>query len=363
MRGQIDPHVSMFSYIDLEQRVPQDHPIRKIRRVVDKALKAMESDFEGLYATAGRPSIPPERLLRALMLQILYSIRSERQLVERIDYDLLFRWFVGMGIDDPVWNHSTFTKNRDRLLCSRIAQRLFDEIKKQAYARHLLSRDHFSVDGTLIDASASMKSFVVKTPEGKTASDDSNDNPPSSGRNAPVDFKGEKRSNKTHASTTDPDARLFKKSAGSASRLCMMGHILIENRNGFIVEATVSEAGTSQEWDAAIGMINKQSLRPGQTCGADKGYDVKRFVNRCREQKMTPHVAARFSGSAVDARTTSKAGYALSAIKRKLVEEPFGWMKNIGTIRKLKHRGLPKADCVFLMNSAMYNVVRMKAFL
>lgn len=359
MRGETDPQAAMFSYIDLEQRVPSDHPIRKIRRVIDKALKAMEADLEARYSSNGRPSVPPEQLLRAQFLQIIYSIRSERQLVERIDYDLLFRWFVGLGIDDPVWNHSTFTKNRDRLLCTEIAQRLFDEIKSQAYARRLMSRDHFSVDGTLIDASASMKSFVPKEkPEDDNGS--STNNPGSgTGRNADVDFKGKKRSNDTHSSTTDPDARLYRKSPGQPSRLCMMGHIMTENRNGFIVEATVTTAGTSKEWDAALEMIDKQSIRPGQTVGADKGYDTKRFVEGARELGMTPHVAAKASRGAVDGRTTKTKGYEMSQRKRKRVEEPFGWMKNVGGIRKLLHRGLEKANCIFVMNAAAFNTVRL----
>jgi len=357
MRGETDSQAAMFSYIDLEERVPADHPIRKIRCVVDKALKAMEADLDVLYASDGRPSVPPEQLLRAQLLQIIYTIRSERQLVERIDYDLLFRWFVGLGIDEPVWNHSTFTKNRDRVLCSDIAQRLFDEIKNQAYAKRLLSRDHFSVDGTLIDASASMKSFVPKE-KPESGSEHSN-NKPGGGRNADVDFKGQKRTNETHESTTDPDSRLYRKSQGQPSRLCMMGHIMTENRNGFIVEAKVTTAGTSQEWDAALEMIEKQSMRPGQTVGADKGNDTKRFVSGARELGMTPHVAAKASRGAIDGRTINSKGYEISQRKRKRVEEPFGWMKNVGGIRKLFHQGLEKGNCIFVMNAAAFNVVRL----
>lgn len=365
MRGQADPQTSMFSYISLDERIPSSHPIRKIRQVVDVALDAMESDFQTLYSDNGRPSIPPERLLRAQMLQILFSIRSERQLVERIDYDMMFRWFVGMDLDEPVWNHSTFTKNRDRLLCTSIAQRLFEEINRQAYAKQLLSRDHFSVDGTLIDASASMKSFVPKAEQGK---DESNGGSPPGGsgptrRNEEVDFRGQKRSNKTHASTTDPDARLLRKSQGSASRRCMMGHILIENRSGMIVDAMVTEANTAKEWDAGLEMLDKLPIRPGQTVGGDRGYDVKRFVDGCRELNVTAHVAMRSANSAIDERTSSKAGYRISIIKRKRVEEPFGWMKNVGTIRKLLHRGIDKASAIFLLNSAMFNVTRMKTLM
>lgn len=359
MRGRIDPQTIMFSYVDLEQRVPKDHPIRKIRATVDKALKAMEQDIDAVYALDGRPSIPPEQLLRALLLQILYTIRSERQLVERLDYDLLFRWFVGLGIEEPVWNHSSFTKNRDRLLCEQIAQRLFDEIKSQAYARHLLSRDHFSLDGTLIDASASMKSFVLK-PEYRNKNDDTDNDAGGSGRNAQSNWHGKRRSNETHASTTDPDARLFRKGPGKESRLCVMGHLLTENRNGLIVQACVTPAGTSQEWEAGLQMLTELSVRPGQTVGADKGYDVKRFVQGCREISVTPHVAARRARSAVDGRTTNTPGYRVSQQKRKRVEEPNGWMKDIGQMRKLLHRGLDKIRPIYLMNAAAYNLTRMK---
>jgi transposase len=348
----------MFSYVDLESRVPEAHPIRKIRRVVDKALKAVSPEFDQYYSEFGRVSIPPEMLLRAQFLQIFYSIRSERQLVERIDYDLLFRGFVGMGIDDPVWNHSTFSKNRDRVLSTSIAERLFEEIKKQAYAKRLMSRDHFSVDGTLIDASASMKSFVPKDPPAKKT----NDQDGSSGkrqRNAEADFKNQKRSNETHQSTTDTDARLFKKSAGSGARLCMMGHIVTENRNGMIVEATVTKAGTSQEWNAGLEMLGKLSKRPGRTVGADKGYDTKRFVQGCRDLKFTAHVAARKARSAVDARTTSTPAYQVSQVKRKRVEEPFGWMKTVGSIRKSAYRGLDKTRAVMLLNCSAFNIIRM----
>lgn len=358
MRGQSNPQPGMFSYIDTESRIPATHPIRKIRTIVDEAIKAIEPDIEVRYAAVGRPSIPPEQLLRALYLQIFYSIRSERLLVERIDYDLLFRWFVGLDMDEAVWNHSTFSKNRDRLLCADIAQRLFDEIKTQAYARQLMSRDHFSVDGTLLDASASMKSFVPKNPSEEDKGNGSDERPGGS-RNADVDFKGQKRSNATHASTTDPDARLFRKGAGQSSRLCMMGHILTENRNGMIIEACVTTAGTSQEWDAGLHLLDQQSTRPGQTVGADKGYDVRRFVDGVRELQFTPHVAAKVKGSAVDGRTTETEGYKISQIKRKRVEEPFGWMKTVGTVRKLLHRGLSNASTVFLMNASAFNVIRM----
>ncbi|OED35901.1 transposase [Chromatiales bacterium (ex Bugula neritina AB1)] len=357
MRGEIDPQQSMFSYVDIEDRIPATHPIRDIRAVIDRAIAAIESDIDEQYSSLGRPSIPPEQLLRALYLQIFYSVRSERLLVDRIEYDLLFRWFVGLGIDDPVWSHSTFSKNRDRVLTEHIAQRLFDEVKRQAYAKQLMSRDHFSVDGTLMDACASMKSFVPKQTDPDKSDSDKNDSDGGS-RNEDVDFRGQKRRNDTHESSTDPDARLFRKGAGQSSRLCMMGHILIENRNGMIVEACVTTAGTSQEWEAALVMLDKQSVRPKQTVGADKGYDVKRFVDEVRDKSYTPHVAARTRGSAVDERTTGTEGYKISQRKRKRVEEPFGWMKTIGTIRKLAHRGLSKVSTTFLMNSTAFNIRR-----
>jgi len=359
MRGHGNPQASMFSYISLEERVPQAHPIRKIRRVVDKALKVLEPEFAGLYAQNGRPSIPPEHLLRALLLQILYSIRSERQLVERIDYDLLFRWFVGLSIDDPVWNHSTFTKNRDRLLSPEIARRLFEQVRRQAYAKQLLSRDHFSIDGTLIDASASMKSFVPRD----TPTPDKDDCPGAGGRNKDVDFRGEKRSNKTHASRTDPDAQLYRKGQAQSSRLCMMGHITIENRNGLIVETELTQANGYAEREAGLSMLDRLSKRPKRTVGADKGYDTKDFVASCRERGITPHVAAKHKYPAIDKRTTGTPGYTISQRIRKRVEEPFGWMKTVGTLRKLKHRGTVKATTTLLMNATMFNVVRMEALL
>ena len=356
MRGLIDPQKSMFSYVDIEQRIPTAHPIREIRVVIDRAIEAIEPDIAACYAVRGRPSIPPEQLLRALYLQIFYTIRSERQLVERIEYDLLFRWFVGLGIDETAWDHSTFSKNRDRLLNEDIVSGLFEQVKAQAYAHNLMSRDHFSVDGTLIDASASMKSFVPRQQQPKDNNDDEDGT--STSRNSDVDFKGQKRSNATHASTTDADARLYRKGAGQSSRLCMMGHILTENRNGLIVQACVTTAGTSQEWDAGLELLDQQSMRPGQTVGADKGYDVGRFVDGLRQMSITPHVAAKVKGSNIDGRTTQTPGYEISQLKRKRVEEPFGWMKTVGGIRKLVHRGLSKANTIFTMNATAFNVVR-----
>ena len=289
MRGEADPQPSMFSYIDLESRIPKKHPIRKIRRIVDEALPALEPAFERTYSDRGRPSIPPEQLIRALLLQIFFTIRSERQLMERIDYDLLFRWFVGLGMDEVVWNHSVFSKNRDRLLAYDVDELLFEAIKKQGYAKRLLSRDHFTVDGTLIEACASLKSFKPKDQD-----DDSND-----GEN----FHGHKRSNETHESTTDPDSRLFRKGLGKEAKLNYMGHVVTENRNGLIVEAKVTQAATSQEWDAGVELLERQSKAGHQTVGADKGYDVGRFVEPCRELGITPHVAAKEKRSRLDGRS------------------------------------------------------------
>lgn len=349
MRGEINPQPEMFSYVDLETRIPAKHPIRKIRRIVDEALSELEPAFEQMYSDRGRPSIPPEQLLRALLLQILFTIRSERLLMERIDYDLLFRWFVGLGIDETVWNHSVFSKNRDRLMACDVDELLFEAIKKQAYAKKLLSRDHFTVDGTLIEACASMKSFK---PKDRSGDDDDGEN-----------FHGQKRSNDTHESTTDPDSRSYRKGPGKEAKLTYMGHILTENRNGLIVGATVTEAGGRQEWIAATELLSRQSIRPRQTVGADKGYDVGPFVDSCREMAITPHVAARKAGSRIDDRTTRHEGYEVSQRKRKQVEQPFGWMKTYGLMRKLRHRGQDTVDWLFRLTATAYNITRLKALM
>ncbi len=348
MRGEIAPQPEMFSYVDLESRIPMSHPIRKIRHIVDEALIELEPTFAEMYSDRGRPSIPPEQLLRALLLQILFTIRSERLLMERIDYDLLFRWFVGLGIDDAVWNHSVFSKNRDRLMGYGVDELLFEAIKKQGYAKKLLSRDHFTVDGTLIEACASIKSFKPKDGSG---GDDDGEN-----------FHGQKRSNETHASTTDPDSRLYRKGKGKEAKLNYMGHILTENRNGLIVGTSVSEAGTSQEWTEAIELLAEQSVRPGQTVGADKGYDVSNFVDPCRDLGFTPHVAAR-KYSRIDQRTMRHAGYEISQRKRKRVEEPFGWMKTYGLLKKLRHRGRENVDWLFRLTATAYNITRLKGLM
>ena len=348
MRGEPDAQASLFSYVDLEQRIPKQHPIRKVRKMVDNALADMDGAFDEMYSVVGRPSIPPEQLIRALLLQILFTIRSERQLMERLDYDLMFRWFVGLQMDDPVWNHSVFSKNRDRLLLHDIDELFFNAIKQQAKAKKLMSQEHFSVDGTLVDACASMKSFKPK--EGSEDHDDD-------------DFHGQKRSNETHASTTDPDAKLFRKGKGKESKLCHMGHLLTENRNGLIVGAIVTEAGTAQEWDAGIDLLANLGARPGMSVGADKGYDTAEFVEGCRGLNITPHVAAKKSGSAIDGRTTRTKGYGISQAKRKRIEECFGWMKDIGLMRKLRHVGREKMGWLFRFTAAAYNITRLRGLL
>lgn len=335
----------MFSYIDLECRIPKQHPIRKIRRIVDEALAELEPAFEQMYSERGRPSIPPEQLIRALLLQILFTIRSERQLMERIDYDLLFRWFVGLRMDDPVWNYSVFSKNRDRLMSFGIDELLFEAIKKQGYAKKLLSRDHFSVDGTLLEACASLKSYRPKD----GSDDDDGEN-----------FHGQKRSNETHRSTTDPDSRMFRKSPGKEAKLSYMGHVLTENRNGLIVDTAVTEAATRQEWEAGLELLGRLPRRRGRTVGGDKGYDVAQFVDGCRDLGVTPHVAAKVRYSRLDGRTTQHRGYEISQRKRKRVEEPFGWMKTYGLMRKLRHRGQGNVAWLFRFTATAYNIVRMQ---
>src|SRR6478672_7005823 len=325
MRGSDQHSGSLFSYVDLEARVPKDHPLRAIRDIVNDALSELSSDFAVLYAPLGRPSIPPEKLLRATLLQAFYSIRSERQLMERLEFDLLFRWFVGLGIDDPAWDHSVFSKNRDRLLEGNIAARFLSAVLAQPRVKRLLSTDHFSVDGTLIEAWASMKSFKPT---------DGPNEPPADGggRNQEADFHGQRRSNETHASTTDPDARLYRKGPGKEAKLCFMGHALMENRNGLIVDACLTEANGHAERIAALHMIEPRADRPRAiTLGADKAYDVEDFINELRSMNATPHVAQNANGrsSAIDSRTTRQAGYAISQRIRKRIEEAFGWIKMV----------------------------------
>ena len=358
MRGSDKRPGSLFSYVDLETRVRRDHPLRAIRELVDAALEALTVDFSGLYSGMGRPSIPPEMLLRAMLLQAFYSIRSERQLMERLEFDLLFRWFVGLGVDDPAWDHSTFSKNRDRLLEGEIAARFLSAVLAQPRVKRLLSTDHFSVDGTLIEAWASMKSFKPK------ASGEFGEPPPpaSGGRNAEVDFKGQKRSNETHQSTTDPEARLYRKGSGMEARLAYLGHTLMENRSGLIVEACLTQADGHAERIAALAMIEPRADRPRAiTVGGDKAYDTQDFVNELRSMKVTPHVAQNANGrrSAIDGRTTRHAGYGISQRIRKRIEEGFGWIKTVAAQRKTRFRGRRRVEWAFTFAAAAYNLVRL----
>jgi transposase len=358
MRGEDQRSEGLFSYVRLETRIPADHPLRAIRELVDAALAELSRAFDKLYAREGRPSIPPERLLRALLLQAFYTVRSERQLMEQLDYNLLFRWFVGLSADDPVWDATVFCKNRDRLLDGDIAAKFMTGVLNLPQTRKLLSSEHFSVDGTLIEAWASMKSFVPKD----------GGEPPSGtgggGRNAERDFHGEKRKNDTHSSTTDPDARLFRKGAGKEAKLCHMGHLLTENRNGLIVDARLTAANGTAERTTALAMI-ADNAGPGSTVGGDKNYDTADFVAGCRERGCTPHVSQNDTNrrSAIDARTTRHPGYRISTIKRKRIEECFGWMKTVGGLRKTRHRGRGLVEWFFVLTATAYNLVRIPKLL
>jgi transposase len=348
----------MFSYVSLEARIPPDHPLRPMRAMVDQALGSISSGFSGLYAKTGRPSIPPERLLRALLVQIFFSVRSERQLMEQLEYNLLYRWFVGLGMDDPVWDPTTFGKNRDRLLEGDVARAFFEAVLEQAAEKDLLSSDHFSVDGTLIEAWASHKSFQPKK-NGKDS------DPPRSGggsRNATVSFHGEKRLNDTHESTTDPEARLFRK-GGKESKLSYMGHALTENRHGLVVDARLTQATGYAEREAALSMLESVPGNHSITLGADKGYDTSDFVAGCRSLGVTPHVAqnTKNRSSRIDGRTTRHGGYGTSQRRRKQIEEVFGWMKTIGLMRKVRHRGRDKIEWVYTFTAAAYNLVRLRS--
>ena len=358
MRGTDSRQEGMFSYVSPESRIPTNHPLRPIRAIVAEALAQMDRKLETLYSQNGRPSIAPERLIRALLLQVLYTIRSERLLVEQLEYNLLFRWFVGLSVDEPVWDHSTFSKNRDRLFGADIARDLFESIIAQARATDLLSDEHFSVDGTLIQAWASHRSYRPK--------DDSDDPPGGGGRNQARDFHGESRTNDTHASTTDPQARLYRKSPGERAKLCYMGHAVSENRHGLVVEVQVSEANGLAERSTAVQMIEALSGERLCTFAADKAYDTHGFVAQMRNIQATPHVAQnteRRGGSAIDARTTRHAGYALSLRARKLIEEAFGWGKDIGLLRRPKFRGRDKMEYAALLTFTGYNLVRMRNLL
>jgi len=379
VRGQDNRSGSLFSYVDLEQRVRSDHPLRTIRTVVNEALASLDGRFGEIYSEIGRPSIPPEQLLRAeltrgprprsgkgwaaegMLLQAFYSVRSERQLMERLDFDLLFRWFVGLGIDDPVWDASTFSKNRDRLLDGSVAAAFLSAVLSIPRVKRLLSQDHFSVDGTLIQAWASMKSF---RPKDGTPGDPPE--PPGGGRNGEVDFHGQRLSNDTHRSTTDPEARLYRKGRGREAKLCFMGHLLMENRNGLIVDGCVTEANGHAERTAALAMIEKRADRPRRvTLGADKGYDAEDFANELRSMNVTPHIARNTAGrrSAIDERTTRHPGYAVSQRIRKRIEEGFGWGKEFGLLRRIRVRGRERIDMAFTFSAAACNLVRLPKLL
>ncbi len=389
MRGSDDQNGFLFSYVNLDERIPARHPLRKIREVVNVALATLDADFDRLYAGEGRPSIAPERLLRASLVQILFSVRSERQLMEQLQYNLLFRWFVGLGIDDPVWVPTVFSKNRDRLLNTDIARKFLAAILAHEKVAPLLSDDHFSVDGTLVEAWASFKSFRPKSPPDSVPPPDKGDGPPEApgstddtqakdsamqptettderiGRNVERDWRGKTWSNATHASVTDPHARLFRKGKGKPAQLCYMGHALMENRHGFIVETELTHADGYAERAAALTMVNRHL--PGSTrrvtLGADKGYDDSGFVATLREMCVSPHIAAKSKGSAIDGRTTRHAGYAVSQRKRKQVEEPFGWGKTVGQIAKTMLRGVADVGAQFTLNMAAFNLAKLPRLL
>ena len=346
----------MFSYISPEQRVRKDHPLRPIRTMVDQALKQLSPEFNKMYSKVGRPSIPPEQLLRALLLQMLYSVRSERLLVEEIDYNILFRWFVGLNLDDEVWDATVFTKNRDRLLEAEVAKEFLSLVVEQARGKGWASDEHFTVDGSLLEAWASTKSFQPKNKKKGSL-------PPDDPGNPTVDYRGEKRSNATHESKSDPEAQMARKGPGKEAKLSYSGNLLVENRNGLIVSSLVWEATGTAERDAAMAMLQEVPGTGRVTVGGDKGFDTAEFVRECRNLGVTPHVAqnlARRGGSAIDGRTTQSAGYRISQKKRKRIEECFGWLKTIALLRKVRHRGTLKVDWIFTFACAAYNLVRMR---
>jgi transposase len=354
MRGHDEQTGHMFSYLSPEERVPTDHPLRAIRKMTDRILAKLSPKFTRMYSTMGRPSIAPEKLLRALLLQVLYTVRSERMLMEQLEYNLLFRWFVGLNMDDPVWVPTVFSKNRDRLLAADVAALFFQQVLEEAKVQALISDEHFTVDGTLLEAWASLKSFkavdVTEAP------------PPDDPGNPTVDFHGETRTNATHASTTDPDARLARKGAGKEAKLSYTGHVLMENRNGLVVDATVRLATGTAEREAAVDMAAQIAGVGRVTVGADKNYDTAALVEQFRSLNVTPHVAQnnKHRQSAIDERTTRHPGYGISQTKRKRVEEIFGWLKTVGGFRKLRHRGLERVDWMFTFGVAAYNLVRIR---
>lgn len=366
MRGSDERTGSLFSYVDLEARVRRDHPLRPIREIANAALADLSEDFAALYPPKlGRPSIPPERLLRAMLLQAFYGIRSERQLMERMEFDLLFRWFVGLGVDDAAWDHSSFSKNRDRLLAGEIAGKFLRAVLAQPRVKRLMSSDHFSVDGTLIEAWASLKSFRAK--------DGGDNDPQGPGRNAERGFHKEKRSNETHRSTTDPEARLYRKGNGQPAKLCYMGHALMENRHGLAVDGLVTQATGTAEREATLAMLDRRPRRR-ITLGADKAYDVRGFIGDLRNRHVTPHIAvdghvrstaktSKPRATAIDGRTTHHSGYAVSQRCRKRIEEIFGWAKSAAGLAKVKLRGRARVETVFTLASAAYNLIRLPKLL
>ena len=354
MRGTDQQQIHVFSYISPEQRVRRDHPLRPIRTMVDEILKQLSPQFQKMYAKVGRPSIPPEQLLRAQLLQMLYSVRSERLLMEEMDYNILFRWFVGLNLDDSVWDATVFTKNRDRLLEAEVAKEFLARVVGQAREKGWTSDEHFTVDGTLLEAWASVKSFQPK---------DKKNEPPEDPGNPTVNFRGEKRSNQTHESNSDPEALLARKGPGKEAKLSYSGNLLVENRNGLIVSSLVWEATGTAERDAAMAMLQDVPGSKRVTVGGDKGFDTAEFVRECRNMCVTPHVAqnlGRRGGSSIDDRTTRHAGYGISQKKRKRIEECFGWLKTIALLRKVRHRGTLKVDWMFTFACAAYNLVRMR---
>jgi transposase len=359
MRGKKENQIEMFSYVMMEDRVPKSHPLRTLKVHVDSILTKLSKDFDGLYSYTGRPSIPPEQLLKALFLQTLYTIRSEGQLIEQLNYNMLYRWFVGLDMDDKVWDETVFTKNRDRLIDGDIADRFFNEILAIAEKKKLISHDHFTVDGTLIEAWASLKSFRKKD-EKKQDNDDTEDG----NRNISVDFHGEKRKNDTHESTTDPESKIYTKAKGVAAKLTYMGHVAMENRNGFAIDSRVTQAEFHAETNAALEMACGLSDCNRKTMGADKAYDQEFYVEGNKELNITPHVTQNFhvkrKHSHIDGRTTRHEGYEISQRKRKRVEEIFGWLKNIGLLRRPHFRGSRKINFMFTFALAVYNLVRIK---
>lgn len=352
MRGTDVQQGGLFSYVSLESRVPPDHPLRGIKKLLDEALEGMSRDFEKVYAQEGRPSIPPERLVRASTLQILYSVRSERLLCEQLDYNLLYRWFVGLAIDEPVWDHSTFTKNRDRLIEAKVARKLLRRVVRKARDAHLLSNEHFSVDGTLIESWAAAKSMRRR---------DGKDEPPGPGRNPSVNWHGEKRSNETHYSPKDPEAQLFRKSHNTAAKLSYMGHVLMDHREGLAIDVEVTQATGTAEREAALVLLDRNRSRKHRTLAGDKAYDSKQFIADCRDRNVTPHVAMNKSGtrsSAIDARTSRHAGYRASQRIRKRIEECFGWSKDGRPLRKMKVYGKEKVAFLTTLTVGIYTLLR-----